>query len=418
MRAVTLLTAGLEREPQNKQAWSLLAAANWELRNRTAAAESARRAVELAPEDTFARRILAQALAESGHGDEALEQTRALLELEPGELKTMEAAAFQLIAAGFEHEALEIADRAVELFPNRFEAHNARGWAAQSLGEFAQAQAHLEQAVALKSISMTHNNLGWVLLKIGKVDLALARFDEALALDPNNFYAAGNRPLALRLLGRRDEAAQAWRINQTAWLEKYEQALEVDPQDPDALSYRSRRLLSLGREREAVEAAREAASRLPDDPVIRRSLTIVELASGNPRAAATAADVALELDHASFAALEFAAWYGACADSELERAATTAKKALAQRPDGTRAWAAAGHGEIAEGNYAESVAWFEKVIRRWPLDCCAFAGRGLAQFMNGAATQAEDDLGHALLLSNDRCVDALLLKARLAAAAA
>ena len=72
----------------------------------------------------------------------------------------MEAAAFQLIAAGFEQEALEVADRAVELFPNRFAAHNARGWAAQALGEFAEAQASLERALAVEPIAMAHNNLG------------------------------------------------------------------------------------------------------------------------------------------------------------------------------------------------------------------------------------------------------------------
>ena len=156
---------------------------------------------------------------------------------------------------------------------------------------------------------------------------------------------------------------------------------------------------------------------MSDDPVIARSVVTIELANGNRREAATAADLALKLDHASFDALEFAAWYGACAGSEPERGAAAAREALAQRPDGTRAWVAAGHGEIAEGNYAEGVAWFDKVIGRWPLDCCAVACRGLAQFMNGDHTHAEHDLSRALLLSNDRCADALQLKSKLAAAA-
>jgi len=122
----------------------------------------------------------------------------------------LESAVFILIAATFEPEALELADRAVELFPNSVESHNARGRAAQAVGDFAEARAAMEHALELEPLSMMPYNLGTVLIQMGESRAALDQFDRALELDANNVSASENRALALRLLGRHDEAARAF----------------------------------------------------------------------------------------------------------------------------------------------------------------------------------------------------------------
>jgi tetratricopeptide (TPR) repeat protein len=418
-RAIPLLAAGLEREPESPDAWGLLGAAQLGLQNRTAAAESARKAVALDPEHIDARRLLANALMQLGHNDEAVEHIRKLLELEPGELLTLESAVFLLIAASFEREAVGIAGRAVELFPNDVESHNAHGWAAQALGEFTEARASLERAIALEPASVVHNNLGWVLLQMGEAGPALAQFDRALQLDTSNIYAAANRPLALQILGRRDESAQALRAWSDGRLEKHQATLELDPLDADALRHRTLMLWNLGRDDEALSAARDATERLPEDAVLWRSLAQVELVAGNVERAEDSAEKALTLDSETFDSVDFAAWYGAYAEGvkARERSSTAAKEALERRPDSTRAWADAGYGAVAAGNYADAVASFDRAIRRKPLDCCHHAGRALAHLASGDRAQAERDLSQAGVLSSDRCRDALIVKARMAAKA-
>jgi tetratricopeptide (TPR) repeat protein len=413
--AIPLLTAGLEREPENEQAWVLLGSAQLSLHNRTAAAEAARKAVELAPEDTEPRRLLAHALMELGHGDEAVDHTRKLLELEPGDLQTLHSAVFLLVQASFEREALEIADRAVELFPDSFESHFARGWAAQALGDFTSAQASLERAITIEPVAMAYNNLGWVLLQMGEPGPALARFDRTLELEPNNLHARSNRSLALRLLGRHDDAARAWRSRNEARLENCLQTLEIDPLDSDALWHRHQLLWNLERDEDALSSARDAVDRLPEDPILCRSLTQFELVTGHLDLANEAAEKALALDSQTFDSLEFAAWYGAYSEAAdpRKRAATAAEDALKRRPDSTGGWAAAGYGALAAGNSAEAVGWFDKAIERKPLGCCHHAGRALAHLANGDRAQAERDLRRADDLSHGRCRDALFVSALL-----
>lgn len=413
-RAIRLLSAGLEREPQNEHAWVLLGAAHLSVQNRTAAAEAARKAVELAPEDIEPRRLLAHALMELGQGDEALEHTRKLLELEPGELQTLQSAVFLLIEASLEREALELADRAVELYPTRLESHLARGWAAQALGEFTEARAALERAITIEPASMAHNNLGWVLLQMGEPGPALVQLDRALQLDANNIYSARNRPLALRLLGRRDESAREWGLWSKARLEKHQRTLELDPLDADALWHRPQMLWNLRREDEALAAARDAAERLPQNAILRRSLAHFELVMGNVEQAAEVAEDAHAIDSETFDALEFSAWFGAFSGHERERSSSAGKEARERRPDGTRAWAAAGDGAAAAGNYDDAIGWFDKVIGRAPLGCCYWAGRALAHLANGDRAPAERDVSQAFVLSDDRCGDALIVKRRLA----
>jgi zinc protease len=415
-RAIPLLTAGLEREPENQHAWVLLGAAHLSLQNRTAAVKAARKAVELAPEDTEPRRLLAQALMELGRGDEALEHTRKLLELEPGDLQTLSHSVFLLVQASFEREALEIADRAVELFPDSVDSHFARGWAAQALGEFNEARASLDRAIAIDPFAMAHNNLGWVLLQMGELGPALAQFDRTLELEPNHLFAGWNRGLALRLLGRYDESARAFRSWNEQRLEKHQQTLELDSLDSDALWHRTQLLWNLDRSEEALSAARDAVERLPENPILRRSLTQLELVAGDVDRAEEAADAALALDSETFDSVDFAAWYGAYAERTraCERASEAAKEALERRPDSTRAWAAAGYGAVAAGDHAGAVAWFDKAIERKPLGCCHHAGRALAHLVNGDRGQAERDLAQADALSLDRCKDAIFVKKLLA----
>jgi tetratricopeptide (TPR) repeat protein len=414
--AIPLLTAGLEREPENEHAWVLLGSAHLAIHNRTAAADAARKAVELAPDDTEPRRLFAHALMELGRGDEAVEHTRKLLELEPGDLQTLSSAIFLLVQASYESEALAIAERAVELFPESSEAHFARGWAAQALGDFTSAQASLERAITIEPVSMAYNNLGWVLLQKGQLDAALARFDRALELDPNNLYSVTNRALALRLLGRHEEASRAWRSRNEARLENSLQKLETDPLDSDALWHRHQLHWNLGRDEDALSSARDAVDRLPEDPILWRSLTQFELVTGHVDLADEAAEQALALESETFDSLEFAAWYGAYAEGAdaRKRAAIAAEDALERRPDSTGGWATAGYGELAAGNSAEAVGWFDKAIERKPLGCCHHAGRALAHLANGDRAQAERDLSRADTLSHGRCRDALFVRALLA----
>jgi len=412
--AISLLTSGLEREPDDEYAWWLLGAAHLQVQNRTAAVEAGRKAVELDPEDAAPRRLLTHALHELGRDEEAVEHTRKLLDLDPGDLSTLKLAVFVLVNGSFEREALEIAESAVELFPESFEAHFAHGWAAQALGDFTQGRISLERAVALDPThGMAHNNLGWVLLQLGEPGAALSEFDRTLQLDPANTFAGKNRSLALRLAGRHEESEQAWRAWGEAQLEKYLAVLDVDPLDEDALWHRAMMAWYLGRDEEALSFARDAAERLPENAELRRWQANAELVMENDEQATNATEKALVLESESFDARVFAAWYGAFSGRQQERATQAGREALELRRDSARGFAAAGYGALAAGNHDDAARCFDKVIERAPLHCCSFAGRALAYLTARDYEQAERDIRQALIVSHGRCMDALIAKARL-----
>ena len=99
-----------------------------------------------------------------------------------------------------------------------------------------------------------HANLGLALRQLGRVDEALASHDRALALKPDYAQAHNNRGNALRDLGRHAEA-----------LASYDRALALLPDYANALKNRGDTLLDLNRPAEALASYDRALALKPDD---------------------------------------------------------------------------------------------------------------------------------------------------------
>ena len=235
--AVTGLERGLAREPREPNAWSYLAYSLWQLGQHRRAAEAAMKAAELDSADDWSARFAARELRHTGRTARAAELAAEALRRNPTSIFNLEEAVMASVEDWRLDEAGRIAVRALELFPKNDRAAFAAGWVAQTAGHVEIAVEELRLAVELDpETSMWHNNLGYALLKAGSLDAALAELDRALELDSESSYAADNRLLALKLLGRDDEAAVIETKRQQERRRRLRELAEGTLDDPDELA--------------------------------------------------------------------------------------------------------------------------------------------------------------------------------------
>jgi Tfp pilus assembly protein PilF len=130
----------------------------------------------------------------------------------------------------------------------------------RSAGHYADSEAALRRALAIRARASTHAQLGWTLMEAGRLDEAAAVFDTALRLDPREKVALGGMGEVWLSRDRYPEAIAA-----------FERAIAGGA--PDAGTLNSYGIaLALGGKPEAAVAAFEAASRRSPTPDILANL--------------------------------------------------------------------------------------------------------------------------------------------------
>ncbi|MDY6782733.1 MAG: tetratricopeptide repeat protein [Cyanobacteriota bacterium] len=169
-------------------------------------------------------------------------------------------------------EALEACDRALALDPDNPILWMRRGLLLNDpLGRSDEALESHERALALApNYSLALYNRCVVLIALERYEEAASSCSQALQGDGSWGQAAPskawmNRGLALRRLGRYNEA-----------LEAYNRAIELEPGYVLAWNNRGVVLLDIGRYREAESAFQQALELDPDNELVRRNLSIVQ----------------------------------------------------------------------------------------------------------------------------------------------
>jgi hypothetical protein len=131
---IQLLSAELDRQPQEGRLWAQLAAALIDVEDWPAAIDAADRASTLDPTDPWARVLKGRALVEAGRQTEAVEAVEEALRIDPVGRQTLCEAVSVLCEAGEAERAARFADRALELYPSEKDVLLAHARVAESLG--------------------------------------------------------------------------------------------------------------------------------------------------------------------------------------------------------------------------------------------------------------------------------------------
>lgn len=172
-----------------------------------AAAELLRRAVSVAPDYADAHYNLGNALRDCGDRPGALAAYDRALALKPDMAGWHNNRGVVLLDSGEPAAAERAFRRAIDLQPGYAEAYNNLGNALSKQGRGGDAVAAYRRAVAVNPrFAGALANLGGALIKAGDTAAALDPLDAALALEKQHVRAAAYKAIALRELGRADEA--------------------------------------------------------------------------------------------------------------------------------------------------------------------------------------------------------------------
>jgi arylsulfatase A-like enzyme/Flp pilus assembly protein TadD len=204
------------------------------------------RLVDADPGNPVFRGTRAAVLGRLGRKGLAVEELRRSLVGGPGDLQTLYDLALALHEAGLPADAAKTLDELLRRDPEHAEGWNARGLLELEEGRLAAARASFERAVKLDrananavanlgnalraagllddaELALRHavelapdwadplNGLGALEVGRGRVAEGLELFERALRLDPSRHEVRLNRAIALDSLGRRGEAAAAYR---------------------------------------------------------------------------------------------------------------------------------------------------------------------------------------------------------------
>ncbi|MEX1023668.1 MAG: tetratricopeptide repeat protein, partial [Planctomycetota bacterium] len=181
-----LLRVATER-PGDAEVHLLLAYAHSAANEHDAAEEHARRAIVLAPDEAACHAALARVLTgASRRRGEALAAALTAVGLDPADPDNHALVAVGHVGQKQWNLALEAADEGLALDPEHGESVNLRAIALRGLGRAEQASRVLGQQLGrTPNDAWTHSNQGWTLLHRGDYAGAQRHFREALALDPN-----------------------------------------------------------------------------------------------------------------------------------------------------------------------------------------------------------------------------------------
>jgi tetratricopeptide (TPR) repeat protein len=189
-----------------------------------------RRALELDPDSAEARLYFAHLRSNQGRHEEAIREAERALAIEPFNTRFNALTGQFLVHAGRTDDALARLQATLAMDPNHLLAHLFASAAYSEKGQYAEAIAEAEKAVAITRRTMAHplGLLGYAKAKSGDTAGARAILEELLAASRSRYVAPYGVALLYNALGDTDETL--------AWLERGFEArdhkmnlLKVDP---------------------------------------------------------------------------------------------------------------------------------------------------------------------------------------------
>jgi tetratricopeptide (TPR) repeat protein len=295
----------VQAQPENADAWQLLARAAAALGEHTAAAAAYSKALELRPGLADLHCGLGHALAGMGKREQAAEQYRQALRLDPTHAEAAMHCGIGLAQDGRLAEALPLLHQAVAGCPASAVAHHNLGVALAQSGQKEEALHQLSEAVRLDpNYADARCNLGNVLRDLRRHEEAVEHYRKAVQLRPDYAAACCNLGLAYSDTRRHAQAivmlSHATRLDPTAkesWNNlglaladvgrfaeaqaAYEQALKIDPRYAEAVANLGSCFKEQGRLEEALAAYELALWLQPDSVSARYNQALALLQAGD-----------------------------------------------------------------------------------------------------------------------------------------
>jgi predicted O-linked N-acetylglucosamine transferase (SPINDLY family) len=294
----------------------------------------------------------------------------------------------QLFTAGDLQGTEDLARSALNEDANAAEARQMLGLVAYQRGDFAAAEAALEQSIAAAETPEAWSNLGAARRAAGKIEAAEAALRRAIALAPTFADARRNLVNLMISANRFDEAAEM--LRETGVLIP---TSEGPSRLGDLMNY-------LNRPAEAADAYAEALRRDPSATMVGRKLALMSDRAGRADKAAVALEAVLAAepgDAPGWAGLsDVYRRLGRMADAEA-----AARRAVELDPTLPAAANCLGNVLAGRGRPLEAEAAFEQAIAIDPTFAEAYNNRALSLAKRGLPTAAERDLRAALQLRPD-----------------
>ena len=210
-RARAIIESALAKRPEAPHLW-VLEAGSLDAAGRAEEAEAAfDRALELAPQNPTVRMTFGHWLAARGRSEEALAMFDAAQRAAPGLFDASFQASRILSALGRDEEAERKLREVVRLNPLHAGACNDLAWLlAEANRELDFALQLARRAVRLQPSGATLDTLGWVHLHRGEFDDAIATLEQAVARTPDEAGFRYRLGVALDRAGRDAEARTAY----------------------------------------------------------------------------------------------------------------------------------------------------------------------------------------------------------------
>lgn len=180
----------LKDDPDNAQAYSMLALAHLNLDDHTDALSAAQKAVGLEPDYSYYHSVLALTLLGDNQKKEALESAQEGIRLNPDSEYAYTVEGHIYLNMHNWQNAVESAERGLAIDAEDVDLINIRSVALSKLGKRDDAASAIDTALSNDpDNAYTHANKGWNLMHEGKYEEAMNCFREALRLDPGNEHA-------------------------------------------------------------------------------------------------------------------------------------------------------------------------------------------------------------------------------------
>lgn len=268
-----------------------------------------------------------------------------------GKARKILAQAVKAHEAGRRAEAATLYRKVLSAEPENADALHLLGVAAYQSRDLETAVSLISRAISLSPRAHYFTNLGNALMDQGSVGKALSTFKEALALDPEQTEARNNLAVALRKLGRLDEAEAAFS--------------GLGGAGAQVIYNRGNLLLDQGRLDEAEAAYRSALEIDPEHANSNNNLGSILLGRGDPEGATTYFRRAFRADPGHGEAFGN---MGAAllAQGRAKIALGYFRKAIEIRPDNLEAHHNLGAACLESGDPTEALACYRRVLELDP----------------------------------------------------
>jgi Flp pilus assembly protein TadD len=312
------------------------------------AATVLREALKTYPNSDSVTGALVSLEAHQSHYAVARKLAEELAKQKPNDLEAQRIYFRTLVVIGDNDAAVPLGRKLLEIAPKDADLLNLNGFLERKAGDYAAAQEHLEEAVAINSNDMNARvNLGLVLAQLHEEAAAKEQLEKAVELGATEPQVRIELAKVLRALGENDEAQKQLKL--------YQQKLkEQDNQEQSVLkATEAAQAVKDGDNRRAADLYREASALEPTDAGLAYRLSVVLANLGDTAGQRAALEQAIEADPKFVQAqydlgyLEFHGGENAAAEGHFRAVVRTV-------PDNLRAWLALAGTLASEGKIAEA----------------------------------------------------------------